>query len=125
MSGTLNLSPYTGCSDEPDSVGERYTRALMRLTREVWHPDCTFDTAVGLICEVAAQALQVERVNAWRYDPASHSLLCTHAYSRSDDRHAPPIDAHRRPLREYGRAGRRSRIGRHGHVRIGLHWHPR
>jgi len=98
MSGTLNLSPYTGSSDEPDSVGERYTRALMRLTREVWHPDCTFDSAVGLICEVAAQALQVERVNAWRYDPTSHSLLCTHAYTRSDNRHVPPAELERLEL---------------------------
>ncbi|MFD0739763.1 putative bifunctional diguanylate cyclase/phosphodiesterase [Lysobacter koreensis] len=75
---------------DTDTSAERYTHALVRLTREVWHPDCTFDRAVGLICEVAAEALQVERVNAWRYDPQRRCLQCTHAYTRSDDRHAHP-----------------------------------
>ncbi|MGH8078286.1 MAG: hypothetical protein ACREPE_13305 [Lysobacter sp.] len=38
-------------SDAPEhSAGERYTRALVELTQQVWHPDCTFDTALGLIC---------------------------------------------------------------------------
>lgn len=78
-----------GCDTE-DTTSERYTRALMRLTREVWHPDCGFDTAVALICEVAAHTLRVDRTNVWRYEPERHRLQCTHAYSTADRRHARP-----------------------------------
>ena len=67
---------------------ERFTRTLVELTRAVWHPACTFDSATGLICETAARTLQVERVNIWHYDRAAHLLRCLHAYSASDDAHA-------------------------------------
>ncbi len=67
---------------------ERFTRALVDLTRAVWHPDCTFDTAIGLICETAAGALQVERVNVWHYDRDDQLLRCLHAYSAPDGVHA-------------------------------------
>ena len=70
------------------SLSERYTRALVKLTNAVWHPDCTFDTALGLICETAADALRVERVNAWRYDAEHNRLECRHAFSRSTREHA-------------------------------------
>ena len=74
--------------DGADSAAERYTRALVGLAKAVWQPDCTFDQAVGLICETAADALRVDRVNAWRYDTEHHCLQCIHAYTRSDRRHA-------------------------------------
>lgn len=70
-----------------DSPSERYTRALVRLTQAVWQPDCSFDTAVGLICATAADALQVERVNAWHYDEQQEALRCVHSYIHGEDRH--------------------------------------
>jgi len=51
------------------SATERFTHALVRLTRTIWHPGCTFDTAIGAISEAAADALQIERVSVWHYDP--------------------------------------------------------
>ncbi len=57
-------NPQWFAHDRADySPGERYTRALVELTQRVWQPDCTFDTALALVCEAAANALQVERVN--------------------------------------------------------------
>jgi len=70
------------------TTSERFTRALVDLTRAVWHPGCTFDTAIGLICETAARTLQVERVNVWHYDRDGQLLRCLHAYSAPDGAHA-------------------------------------
>ena len=56
------------------SDGQRFTRALVALTRAIWHPDCSFDSALALICETAADALRVERVNAWHYDRGAQRL---------------------------------------------------
>lgn len=47
---------------------ERFTRTLVELTRAVWHPQCTFETAISAICEAAAAALQVERVSVWQHE---------------------------------------------------------
>ena len=60
----------------------------MALTRAIWHPDCTFDSALALICETAADALRVERVNAWHYDRDAQRLRCIHAFSASTRAHA-------------------------------------
>ena len=43
-------SPYVV---EPPTASERFTHALVALTRTVWHPGCTFDSAMGSICEAA------------------------------------------------------------------------
>lgn len=67
-------------------ASERFTRTLVALTRAVWHPGCTFDTAIGAICEAAATALQVERVSVWHYDQESGQLRCLHAF------HAEPAE---------------------------------
>ncbi len=67
-----------------------YNHALVALGRRVWHEDCTFDTAIGEICEVAAECLDVERVNVWRIDPEHQRLHCVHAYERDGHRHNPP-----------------------------------
>lgn len=75
-------------TDDTQSPAARFTRALVGLTRSIWHPDCTFDTAIGLICETAAAALQVDRVNVWHYDRGAHELRCIHAYVAPDDDHA-------------------------------------
>ncbi|MDR7193591.1 putative bifunctional diguanylate cyclase/phosphodiesterase [Luteimonas terrae] len=66
-------------SDDADA-GERFTRALVALTRTVWSPDCTFETAIAAICQTAASALQIERVSVWRYDAGERVLRCLHAY---------------------------------------------
>ena len=73
----------------PETPGTRYTRALVALTRAVWHPDCTLRDALGVICQTAAAAVQVERVNVWRLVDAPPRLVCVHAYTLSDDTHAP------------------------------------
>lgn len=74
--------------DAMPSDGQRFTRALMALTRAIWHPDCSFESALALICETAAEALRVERVNAWHYDRGAQRLRCIHAYSASMRAHA-------------------------------------
>ena len=70
------------------SDGQRFTRALVALTRAVWHPDCSFDSALALICEVAADALRVERVNVWHYERDAQRLRCIHAFSARERAHA-------------------------------------
>ena len=72
-----------GCDTADESVGERYTRALMRMAREIWRPDYTLERAIAGICEDAARALRVDRVNLWRYDAPGHRLIGMHAYTRA------------------------------------------
>ncbi|GAB3359538.1 putative bifunctional diguanylate cyclase/phosphodiesterase [Lysobacter tyrosinilyticus] len=72
----------------PESPDSRYTRALVELTRAVWHPDCTLLDAFSVICKTAADAMQVERVNIWRLLPDPLRLQCVHAYTRSTGEHA-------------------------------------
>ncbi len=67
----------------------RHNHALVALGRRVWHEDCTFETAIAEICEVAANTLEVERVNVWRVDATHQQLRCVHAYTRSSDAHNP------------------------------------
>src|ERR1700741_445410 len=74
----------------PETPGPRYARALVELTRAVWHPDCTLQDALAVICTTAAHAVQVERVNVWRLLPNPLRLECVHAYARSTGEHAPP-----------------------------------
>ena len=71
-----------------ETPGTRYTRALVDLTRAVWHPDCTLQDALTVICQTSAHAMQVERVNVWRLLQQPLRLQCVHAYTRSNDRHA-------------------------------------
>jgi len=71
-----------------DHAGERYARALVSLTRQVWHADCQLDDAFAVICETAAQTLHVERTNIWRFDRARSLLVCLHAFERGA--HASP-----------------------------------
>ena len=74
--------------DVTPSDGQRFTRALVALTRAIWHPDCSFDSALALICEIAADALRVERVNVWHYDRDAQRLRCIHAFSARERAHA-------------------------------------
>lgn len=68
----------------------RHNHALVALARRVWSDDCTLDSAIALICQIAAEALEVERVNVWRTDAERRSIHCIHSYERSGDRHNPP-----------------------------------
>lgn len=74
--------------DVTPSDGQRFTRALVTLTRAIWHPDCSFDSALALICEIAADALRVERVNVWHYERDAQRLRCIHAFSARERAHA-------------------------------------
>lgn len=67
--------------------GGRYTRALVALTRVVWHERCTLDDALAEICRTAADALDVPRVNVWQYDADRRQLRCLHDYEQSTGRH--------------------------------------
>jgi EAL domain-containing protein (putative c-di-GMP-specific phosphodiesterase class I)/GGDEF domain-containing protein len=66
-----------------DSRAELFTRALLELTRQVWHPDCTFETAIAAICSTASEALDVERVSVWAYEPKASLLRCIHVHQAS------------------------------------------
>jgi EAL domain-containing protein (putative c-di-GMP-specific phosphodiesterase class I)/GGDEF domain-containing protein len=68
----------------------RHNHALVSLARQVWHEDCTLDAALALVCEIAADTLQVERVNVWRLHERHGLLRCIHAYERDGHRHNPP-----------------------------------
>ena len=81
----------------------RHNHALVALGRRVWHEDCTFDTTLAEICEVAADTLEVDRVNVWLVDAANLQLRCVHAYVRSISAHNPPGFEETLPLdSEYG-----------------------
>ncbi|MGH8030139.1 MAG: hypothetical protein ACREO3_09410, partial [Arenimonas sp.] len=71
------VAPALPPASEP-TASERFTRALVALTRTVWHPDCTFETAIASICETAATALQVDRVSVWSYEVNECRLRCLH-----------------------------------------------
>ena len=73
---------------ERGARARRHNHALVALGRRVWHDDCTFESAVAEICEVAAETLGAERVNVWRVDAANHRLQCIHAYVRSTGTHS-------------------------------------
>ncbi|MDQ3039007.1 MAG: GAF domain-containing protein, partial [Pseudomonadota bacterium] len=83
MASTYQLKHYERAEPESYSASERFNNALVTLTRKVWHADCTFETAIGAICEAAAKAMQVERVSVWQYDPAARLLRCLQAHAPS------------------------------------------
>ena len=87
---------------QPDqaNASERFTRALVELTRAVWSPGCTFDTAIASICQTASAALQVERVSVWNYEAAAFCLRCLHAYDAKSDLSTPSDALETLPLDE-------------------------
>jgi EAL domain-containing protein (putative c-di-GMP-specific phosphodiesterase class I)/GAF domain-containing protein len=76
------------------SAGERFTRALLSLTRTVWSPQCTFASAIEAIAEAAAEALVTDRVSVWTYHRDSSELTCQFC-CRTDgsERRAPASDS--------------------------------
>ena len=90
--------------EERGSRARRHNHALVALARQVWSDDCPLDTALGTICETAAEVLDVERVNIWRLQPGRRRLRCVHAYERATGRHnAPGYDDAFDADSEYGR----------------------
>lgn len=83
MPSTYKLKLYERAEAASCSASERFTNALVTLTRTVWHADCSFETAIGAICEAAASAMQVERVSVWEYEPRAKLLRCLQAHSPS------------------------------------------
>ena len=67
--------------------GGRHARALVALTRAVWREQCTLADALGLICETAADALDVPRVNIWQYHADRRELRCLHDYDSHSRTH--------------------------------------
>lgn len=86
---------HTSREGAPGGDGKRgrYTHALVALTRAVWHEECTLATALGYICEAAADALEVPRVNVWHYDADRRELRCLHDYDRERRHHATRPEA--------------------------------
>ena len=68
----------------------RHNQALVALARQAWTGHSTLETALARICEAAAEALEVERVNVWRLHTAHGVLRCLHAYDRRTGVHNPP-----------------------------------
>ncbi len=66
---------------------ERFIRALVDLTRMVWHPTFTFESSLSRICEVAAEALRIERVSIWHHDQEAGVLRCLDVYQADDGTH--------------------------------------
>ncbi|MEO6227848.1 MAG: GGDEF and EAL domain-containing protein [Thermomonas sp.] len=83
MPSTYKMKLYERVEAANYTASERFTNALVALTRTVWHADCTFETAIGAICEAAAKAMQVERVSVWQYEPGAGLLRCLQAHSAS------------------------------------------
>jgi predicted signal transduction protein with EAL and GGDEF domain len=79
-----------GDRQERGAWARRHNHALVSLARRVWQRECTLQDALAVICETAAETLEVERVNVWRLGDAPHTLQCVHHYQRSDGRHNPP-----------------------------------
>ncbi len=86
----MSMSAGHPALSERGALARRYNHALVALGRRVWHHDCTFETALAEICKVAAETLNVERVNVWRIDPDQQVLNCLHAYEYVTDRHNIP-----------------------------------
>ena len=87
----------------------RHNHALVAMGRRVWSEDCTLESAIALICEIAADTLEIERVNVWRCDHERNRLHCIHSYERSRRRQQGEQDkkqAHRNlPFGEDTNAG--------------------
>ena len=84
----MQMSVRVDGLSERSARARRHNHALVALGRQVWHDDCTFETAIAMICEVSAEALDVEYVNIWRCDRDNARMDCLHAYSRANG-HGP------------------------------------
>ncbi|HRP73424.1 MAG TPA: GAF domain-containing protein, partial [Luteimonas sp.] len=86
----MSPNPQASARHDRGAWARRHNHALVSLARRVWQDDCSLDSAFALICETAAETLEVERVNIWQHDPAAGLLHCLHHYQRDGGRHNPP-----------------------------------
>ncbi|WP_187775737.1 putative bifunctional diguanylate cyclase/phosphodiesterase [Luteimonas suaedae] len=75
---------------ERGALARRHNHALVALARQVWHDDCSLESAYAQICEVAAAALEADRVGIWHLDPTHARLACVHLFQRKGALHNPP-----------------------------------
>ena len=78
----------------PPSATERFTRALVEVTRGVWDPASDFDASIAVICATAATAMQPERVSVWHRDPEARVFRCLHVYPLNGKLHEADHDLH-------------------------------
>ena len=83
--------------NEPTQT-QQFTRILVELTRKVWHPDCTFETAIGVICTSAAEALGADRISIWQREESGDLLRCIQLYDASAGTHIDPSRLEALPL---------------------------
>lgn len=98
MPSLLNPSAWPQSLPAEPTASERFTRTLVSLTRAIWHPDCTFETAIATICEAASGALQIQRVSVWRYEADCQQLRCIHAWNGDAGEHQPSESLDTLPL---------------------------
>ena len=84
------MQPPVRAQDEVDDRARRYSQALVTLAREVWDRHDTMESVLARICEVAGEALEVDRVNVWRLHPDHSVLRCIHSWDRRTGVHNPP-----------------------------------
>jgi predicted signal transduction protein with EAL and GGDEF domain len=83
----MSASRQTGERQGRGAWARRHNHALVSLARRVWHDDCTLQGALGVICETAAETLEVDRVNVWCIGADAGTLECVHHYQRSTGVH--------------------------------------
>lgn len=91
MPSLWNQPPAAKTLTALPSVVERFTRLLVELTRQVWHPSSTFKGALAAISESAARGLGADRVTLWQYDEAKRLLHCIHFYDAASGNHGTPL----------------------------------
>ncbi|MHC9083701.1 putative bifunctional diguanylate cyclase/phosphodiesterase [Luteimonas sp. RIT-PG2_3] len=62
----------------------RHNQALVSLARRVWSKHCDLASAMAMICETAAETLELDRVGIWTLDPGRRRLRCVHLYAGVD-----------------------------------------
>ncbi len=83
----MSANGPAGERQERGAWARRHNHALVSMARRVWQGECTLDDALAVICETAAETLEVERVNVWWVDAEARTLRCVHHYQRSTGRH--------------------------------------
>ena len=106
----MSADVQAGAQRDRGAWARRHHQALVSLARRVWQDDCTLANAFALICETAAETLEVERVNIWRHDPQARELHCLHQYERGRHLHSSTCDESLRVDAGYSDALREVRV---------------
>ena len=84
--------------------------ALTSLTGRYTNPAERFDDRLRSILEIAARALQVERLSMWRFDHGGGIIRCVGQYRRNGDRFESGAVIHRPDAPRYFEALERDRV---------------